>query len=228
MNQNFEKLPSGKTIRRQYDDEGKLIQESHSYGMLDIGITIDFTNGVKSSECYTATRRIASRRAYEKARANFPDMPAADADLEDFGAELLRMVAQEKKQIAAQRKSHTPNADRARENDEFCRGLMGRGKCADAVEWIREKGHRTLGERSPGGSRRLVDRFVSIGCPKIYACEIGVDDDGEENTGHLVVELPKTPAERVKTLKAISRLASQQGLQGDPDDGQRYAYIKLD
>jgi hypothetical protein len=47
-------------------------------------------------------------------------------------------------------------------------------------------------------------------------------------TGHLVVELPREPAKRATVLKTIARIARKQGYEGDPDDGQNYAYVKLD
>ncbi|MGC1273098.1 MAG: hypothetical protein WBC44_05285 [Planctomycetaceae bacterium] len=222
-----EQFPTGKLVIRRYDGDGKLAEESHSHGLLDIGITMYFTAGVKSSEMYFKKRRAVGRPTYEKARLAYPDMPAADGAVEDFGADLLRGIAQEKRRSATERKTHVPDPERGRAIDEFCLKLMSRGKCADAVEWVRSKNH-TLGERNPAGSRRLVQRFTSLDCPKVFACEIDVEVDGNENTGHLVVELPQEPSARSKTLKAIARIAAQQGLQGDSDDGQQYAYIKLD
>jgi len=221
-----EQLPTGKVVFRDYDGDGYLLKESHGYGMLDLAITMHFTSGVKSSEIYYKNRRTVSRATYEKARSAYPDMPAADGAVEDFGADLLRGVAQEKRREAAARKTHVPDPERARANDAFCLDLMGRGKGADAVDWVREKNH-WLGEMSPAESRRLVKKFATLGCPNVFACEIFVEDDGDENTGHLVVELPQTPAERAKVLKAIARRAAAQGYCGDPDDGQRYAYVKL-
>lgn len=224
--QESERLATGKKVIRQFDASGNLVQEMHAYGSMDIGITMYFAGGVKSSEIYFNKRRMVGRPAYEKARLAYPDMPAADGAVEDFGADLLRGVAQEKRREAAARKSHVADPERAEAGDEFCRELMGRGRCADAIEWIAEKGH-TLGERTPAASRQLVRRLVETGCPKVVACDIEVED-GEENTGHLVVELPQGAAERAKVLKAIARMAARQGYRGDPDDGQRYAYVKLD
>jgi hypothetical protein len=62
----------------------------------------------------------------------------------------------------------------------------------------------------------------------ITACKIDRYEDGQTNTGHLVVELPDDAATRGKILRALDRLAEEQGLAGDPDHGQRYCYVKLD
>ena len=80
-----EKLPSGKVIRRRFSDDSSLIEETNSYGTLDIAISLWYEEGVKTSEIYYVKRRLASRRSYEKARGAYPDIPPADATLEDLG-----------------------------------------------------------------------------------------------------------------------------------------------
>jgi hypothetical protein len=83
-----ESLPSGKVIMRRFDKTGVLIEESHAHGTVDICITFAFRNGAKIDESYFAKRKMVSRKTYEKARLNYPDMPPADSSTEDFGASL--------------------------------------------------------------------------------------------------------------------------------------------
>lgn len=222
-----EQLPSGKLIVRHYGDDGSLVDETHMYGIVDIGIKYDFRAGAKVDETYFAKGRMVSRRTYEKARTAYADMPAADCTLEDSGAALLKGAAKEQRQRSLEAKQHRPDPDEAQRLDAFCSTLMEKGKTEDAITWIREKTH-TLGERNWGSSKRLVGRLSALGCVRIYACEIDDYEDGLENTGHLVVELPTDVAVRSKILKALDRLASEIGYNGDFDDGQRYAYVKLD
>ena len=92
-----EQLPSGKLIFRHFGD-GFLVEEHHTYGVLEIGIKYDFDAGVKVAESYFAKRRTVSRRTYEKARVSYPDMPPADATVEDFGASLLRGASKQQRQ----------------------------------------------------------------------------------------------------------------------------------
>lgn len=222
----YEKLPSGKSIVRLFDDDDSLVMEQHAYGTLDIGINFRFKAGVKVGETYFAKRRMVSRRTYEKSRASYSDMPAADVHLRDTGAELLSALARERRQRSVKAKSHRPSHDEARKNDVFCSTVMDEGRRADAVQWIQTKGH-SLGVRNWSASKRLVDRLAKAGCLNIYACEI--DDNGDhENTGHLVIELPTEAPARRKVLKMIDRLAAETGHEGPLDDGQRYAYVKLD
>lgn len=93
-----EVLPSGKTIIRQFDKDGSLCRESHNYGAIDIGISYTFQKRVKIEETYFSKSRLVSRKSYEKARANFPDMPPSDNSIEDWGKDLLRDLRARQKQ----------------------------------------------------------------------------------------------------------------------------------
>lgn len=154
-------------------------------------------------------------------------MPTADASFEDIGAHLLNLIAAERKASAAARKSHIPNRENAEKTDEFCRQMIANGSCADARIWIKNPNH-TLGEMDHKASRRLVQKLTRTGASQIFVCAI--QDYGEEgqNTGHLVVELCKTRTMRLKLFESIARLAQEEGFAGEPDDGQGYAYVKLD
>jgi hypothetical protein len=92
-----EGVPSGKHIERQFAEDGSLLREQHSYGALDIGITRVFQSGKKTSETYFVKRRMVSRRAYEKARPIYPDMPPADTSLEDLSGRLVNEAAKERR-----------------------------------------------------------------------------------------------------------------------------------
>jgi hypothetical protein len=60
-----EQLPSGKVIIRHFGEDGSLLEEQHTYGPLDIGISYAFKGGNKIDEIYFAKRRMVSRRTYE-------------------------------------------------------------------------------------------------------------------------------------------------------------------
>ena len=99
----YEKLSSGKTIIRRYDDnDGSLVEETHGYGILEIAIKYTFSKGVKTDELYFAKRRMVSRRTYEKARIDYADMPPADGTIEDWGSLLLRGARKQQLQNKAE------------------------------------------------------------------------------------------------------------------------------
>ena len=223
----YQKLPSGKQIFRDFDANGSLVREQQSYGLLEIGISYDFRGGAKIEETYFSKKKLVGRRRYEKARAKYPDMPEPDKGMEDWGTHLLRARAEETRKRNLESKVHKPSPDAARAQDGFCQERLRAGKTQDAIKWIRDSG-RTLGERDRSGSKRLLQRLALAGCVKIWACEIDTYEDGTENTGHLVIELPKAKAARAKVLKMIDRVARQTGYSGPFDDGQQCAYVKLD
>jgi hypothetical protein len=224
--QSHQELPSGKTIMRRFDDVGRVASESHAYGMLDIGITMEFNAGVKTGEMYFVNKKLVSRKRYEKARAEYADMPPADANLEDFGGELLKDVRAEREQRAKAAKQHVPDSEAAARIDSFSESMLATGKRADATTWIESVGH-TLGEYSHTKSRNIVNKLMRVGATGVHACGIDSYDRDQENTGHLVIELPDDPKLRKAVLDEVDRLASLQGLEGELDSGQRYAYVKL-
>ncbi len=222
-----EKLASGKEIFRDFAPDGSLAREQHSYRLIDIGITYVFSEGSKIEESYFYKKKLVGRRTYEKALAKYPDMPAPDTGMKDWGTDVLRAAAKESKEHNLESNQHQVNPDDARDSDNFCEERLQDGKTEDAIKWIKTRGH-TLGERDRAASRRLVERLALAGCVKIWACEIDTYEDGTENTGHLVVKLPKAKAVRAKVLKMMDQLARDTGYSGPFDDGQQYAYVKLD
>lgn len=227
VRQEHEQLPSGKIVIRQFDSDGLLRQEQHSYGLLEIGITRSFQAGTQISEMYFSNRRVCSRRSYERRRTAYADMPPADPTFSDDGAALLLAAAAQGRAEKRAAETHTPDPRLAADRDAFCGNLMSRGERADAVEWIKSPKH-TLGESSHRASQTLVSRLLAQGCARIFACEIHSYPDGAANTGHLVVELPQEPGRRAALFRTLARLARKLGYARDHDDGQRYAYIKLD
>jgi hypothetical protein len=227
MDQRIENLPSGKTIIRHYADDGQLTKEMHSYGALGIACSMTYSDGSKIEELYFVKQRLVGRKRYEKARLDFPDMPAADESIADVGAEMNKLVRQERRQHLEAAKRHESDPKRAEENDAFCTGLMNEGECQDAMIWIKSTSH-TLGEIDNANSCKVLERLTRCGCKRIFACQIDRYEDGLKNTGHLVVELPKETAVRQKTFLEIDKLARSRGFCAPFDDGQQYAYIHLD
>jgi hypothetical protein len=223
----YEVLPSGKMILRQFGADGQLVSEMHAHGMVTISLTMAFRDGVKVDETYIVKNRMASRSHYEKARVNFPDMPVADTAIKDTGAEMLKFVSREQRERRKAKAVHTPDPNQASQVDAACVAIMQRGRQEDATAWLEASGN-SLGELTRAASRRLVKKLLDLGCKQVLACEIDPYENGCGNTGHLVVELPEDSNQRKAVFREIGRKAARQGFEADPDDGQRYAYVKLD
>jgi hypothetical protein len=109
MKEETEELPSGKTVIRTFDADGRVTKEMHSYGMLKIACNIEYAGGKKATESFFVNQRLVGRARYEKARAEYPDMPEANQSMADTGAELVKLVGKERKQKSAANKRRREN-----------------------------------------------------------------------------------------------------------------------
>jgi hypothetical protein len=103
---------------RKCGNDGSLLEETQSYGILEIGIQYYFEAGSKTAETYFAKRRTVSRRTYEKTRVSYPDMPAADISVEDFGAGLLRGARTQQRQNKSEAEQRFAQSDASRLNSQ--------------------------------------------------------------------------------------------------------------
>lgn len=220
-------LPSGKSVMKRFAATGLLAEESHAYGMLEIGITLYFKDEIKVAEAYFKKGRMVSRQTYEKARLAYPDMPAADATSDDFGAALSKLESKRRRVRRIEANNRKPNLKLAQQHDAFCKRLLKKGRTEKIEEWIENKSH-TLGELDWLQSKRLVKRLLAIGCVDVFACEVDRYPDGTENTGHLVIQPPKSDSARTKVFRFVDRLANNAGYDGPSDDGQEFLYVGLD
>ena len=204
-----------------------MTQESHTYGLLDIGIEMHYHEGIKRTEIYFVNKRLASRKRYEKACADYSDMPPPDPSVDDFSGELLKAMSAERRQWSQAARNHIADPGEALKIDTFCRSMLKKGKTAHAEAWIKSAKH-SLGELSHSKSCKLIDKLTQLGATQLHVCDIDEYGNGEENTGHIVIELPDDAKTRKALFREVGRLASKQGFQGEFDNGQQYAYIGLD
>ena len=166
MTKESEQLPSGKLVLRTLDVEGRLVQEMHSYGMLEIACTMEFAAGKKIGESYVVKKRVAGRKRYEKARLDYPDMPAADETLSDTGAELIRLMGIERKQKAAANKRRKENPPTDKQKREAARQIpLFQAASGEDIDALR----RLLDEGEDPNAIHLVGRFT----PLYNACAFG-------------------------------------------------------
>jgi hypothetical protein len=103
----------------------------------------------------------------------------------------------------------------------------------DAMDWLTAPAdfERRVGELpSTEDSMEFVSEFLKEGAKRVLVVNIQVDDDGSENTGELVVELPAPRAtkKRRKVMEACNKQNESLGFAGIEDSGQKYVHIALD
>lgn len=222
----IKEFPSGRTLMRDEDAAGNLTRESHSYGTLDLLLSRSFRDQKLGMEIYLIRGKPVSRAKYQAAIASYPDMPQPSAELADWAAEMRREVSRASRARRKATAKHGVDPQRAARLDDFCREMLSSTSAQDAVTWMESPGS-TLGELDRAASRRLLRMLLDRGAVRIWACDIESLEAEVSNTGNLVVELPDGDG-RERLLAYLHTLAVRQGFEGDPDDGQRMAYVKLD
>lgn len=171
---------------RRYNEGGLLVDETHSYGKLDIALQRMLEGGVKTAECYFANRRMVSRKTYEARRIAYPDMPPADTSVEDFGGNLMS-------ELRAQQRSNKAEAGERLRQSEESRFLR-----PESTNWLRviagERAHlvefasrdwKILGrERDLRTGREWLDLFGFRGPPTTQpsihkGCIVGYEVAGD-------------------------------------------------
>jgi hypothetical protein len=102
---------------------------------------------------------------------------------------------------------------------------------AEALTWLQagsEKSFRNIGElETTEESVAFIERIYSLGAKTVLAVEIIQWEQGE-NTGKLLVELPRDRFLRSELFAFEKQHAESMGLDGAEDVGQLYLYLKLD
>lgn len=102
----------------------------------------------------------------------------------------------------------------------------------DALEWLEGSTDdiiRTLGELpSAEVSIEFVEDFITNGATRVLVVNIDTYDDGSQNTGQILVELPNKAAKRKTALKFCNKQNNLTGFSPVKDTGQRFIHIRLD
>ena len=223
-----ETTPSGKQVVREYRADGSLSREIESHAdaagkRTGISRIAHIRRGHAIGESYIVGARLAPRELYERARVNYPDMPAADTSIEDVGTERLEDTYRRTRW----RGGMQPPAEVAREMDRVANEVMNRGRHEDAVAWTRA-GEHTFADLNAATTRFLVDELVELGAVAVYACRLHTFADGFENSDHLVIELPTAPQPRANVIHLINIITTAPLFGPHPDFGQRYAYVRFE
>ena len=117
-------------------------------------------------------------------------------------------------------------------SDEFVQQYLDAPETKEALSWLKagceEENFRSVGELcSIEESIALIQRFYDCGAAEVLAVEIDIDE-GEQNTGKLVIKLPDDANKRASVVSFISEINVTQGFEPVHDDGQTYSFVMLD
>lgn len=178
-----------------------------------------FEDGQLVAESFYLENEKVSRRRYLQACKADPRLPRYDDDQRPRSSRAPKARAAETTKASAQ------------EYDTLGLKLLAGSDVREALSWLEESREpsRTLGEEmGQDASIQVIKKLYAYGALAVHAVEIQGAPDDHQNTGRLVIELPRDSKSRGKLLRFCGALAKQRGFCPDRDVGQRYLLIMLD
>jgi MORN repeat variant len=177
-----------------------------------------FEDGEIAADTYWLDNVKVSRKRYFEAARKDPRLPHYDDP-----STPARIPGVSRREPSRRTTGETP--------DHLATTLLQGPGVSEALSWLTEttKPSRSLGEaRGQKASTGLVRKLYSLGAIGVHAVDIQGGNNQEQNSGRLVIELPKEPENRKKLLKFCGQLAREAGFDPDPEMGQRYVFLMLD
>jgi hypothetical protein len=221
-------LASGQLVSRTLAPDGGVIDESHLRGgsghKTALGLIAHFDHGKKAGESYLYDGHLASREVYERERAAYPDMPAADTTVVDRGMDDDRKLKEDRarQQVEAKRRA---TLSPAQQLDLQCEDAMAKPEHEDLAEWRKTGRPVVLGELDEKSSGAIVSDLLAAGAVRVVATEVAKDPQRGLDTNWIVAEIPTDPGARKKLFALFDRLADKDGWDPTPDVGQRYQLL---
>jgi hypothetical protein len=224
----FEKLESGKTIIRAYDNDGALVEESHVYRTRPVvSITLAFKDGKIVDESYMVDLKSVSRKKYEDASKKFSDMPLAGSALSE--AENIKEIKKiEHNEWIKEFKQHIANDALAKERDSRLMTILGEDGVISIDDNISSNVSVFFNQSIGRKISSIISRLNRYEISEIWI--VGVDkdvfDEKKIDCKGMIIGLPRDDAKRADFFVMADKIAREDGFSGDMDDGQRYAFLR--
>lgn len=226
------KPKNGTGVMQTFQPNGHLSQEVWMQNGQVVGwCKLYDTDGTLLMTKFMYRFKVMSKKQYLKLCDKNPEMPRFD-DVKAHSfitAADLKLERQVQKNKAQARLKEDKSESR-KKHEEFCQQRLAEGNPREVVEWLsgEPKGQNTLGELTTNQeSLKLARKLYSIGAVKVFAIEIGKNEQGE-NSGKLVIVLPSDPEARKRIFRWSNKLAREQGFDPDVDIGQEHLFVMLD
>jgi antitoxin component YwqK of YwqJK toxin-antitoxin module len=229
-------------VVKQWNEKGELIAVSelnHGTGVLrtlapEQGIDGEITyvngklTGRQISYCagelmgvsYWLDDKKVSRKRYLEACKENPALPRYEDDRK------LGKTWQEKIKKPVLSKPETAQAV----SDELPLQLLRGSHVREALAWLEEtrQPSRSVGEAiEQEESIRLIKKLYNLGAVSVHAVEIDGGPADDQNTGRLVIEMPREKLARAKLLRFCGTLAREEGFDPESDLNQDYVLLML-
>jgi len=203
-----------------FPDQGIWAEISWLYGkMTGRQRTYMINDGTVIGDTFWIENKSVSRKSYSKACETNPNLPRYEKDSDK------------------PRKKHIPKPSTIAfmsdkdSIDDFTSDLLASESAHEALSWLTERGapERSLGEaQGKESSISLVESLYKKGAKSVWVLDIDDSLDEEQNSGRLLIELPKNRIERYKLLAKCAEIGVENGFDPEPDTGQEYTLLMLD
>lgn len=117
-------------------------------------------------------------------------------------------------------------------SDEFVQQFLGSPNTREVLKWLGESSEtdfRSIGELgSTEESIALANEIYDAGSVEVLAVDIDEYPDEGQNSGKLLIKLPKDSDERKRVFARAGQIALSQGFDPEIDSGQSYLFVMLD
>ncbi len=171
------------------------------------------------SETYEIRGRRVSKKKYLEACQNDPSLPRYD--------DISKAEPPKRKP----KKATPAPAKGSVVESPLIQRMLSAPETKEVLGWLKsgQSGMRTLGELpDQESSIELAEEVYALGATKVWAVKIDNYGPDGENTGKLIVSLPKEPRKRKKVFAWCGEWAEQTGYDPEEDVGQEHLFVMLD
>ena len=218
------------TIERQFDESGAVVHELFKAPKGKIMLSRKRRESGDMEEVYFVKAKVVSADKYEKARAEFPDMPAANGELDHVGRLLRDLRGDVRREKLVRKKAQKTIAldpVAAGQKDARCREILAQPDCL-SLEQFRNTAGAVLGTLSARGSRTVVERFAKLGAADITVWGVSHTPGELVFCEGLIVGLPQDAAARAALFKQAGKISAAAGFEPEVDVGQSLLFVRFE
>lgn len=208
-------------LRTLNPDQGIDGESTYVNGKLT-GRQLCFSGGDLIGIVYWLENKKVTEKRYREACKHHRNLPQYDDDRKQLGPTWLQKMGR-----AGIERPQQP----IQNVDELPLKLLQGPRVREALAWLEESNQlsRSLGEATERDeSIVFVKKLYGLGAIALHAVEINGGPNDNQNTGRIVIELPRDQRQRKDLWKFCGDIARETGFDSELDVGQRYLFLMLD
>jgi hypothetical protein len=217
-------LRNGTGVFKKWYENGQLELETPMVNGVENGRgRIWGESGELSMEFFFLNSKQVSRKKYLEACARDPSLPRYEENAPESKVKLHSTKYR-------LRKTPVSEAERKKHEDLIAK-FQAMPNQAEARQWLAASPSgtiRTIGELDEEGTRETIEEGYAAGTQKIIVAAIESDEDKNETSNQLIVEIPAKGSKRKRVFEWVNELGQQSGFDPEDDWGQAELFIFFD